>query len=250
MNPGPLHGSAGDLLIRKLERYAPLPEDYRQAVRALPWRIQEYARGAVIVHQGEVCEESALVVSGITLRYKVLPDGLRQIVALQVPGDFTDLHSFVLKPIDHAIAAAVPSRIAKLAHTAIAQLLKSHPDMARWLMWDMAVDAAISREWLAALGRRTAYQQLAHLFCELYLRLNWAGQVRDHGLELALNQAELGDACGLSTVHVNRSLQALRRDGLIVLENHHLTIPDLGALCRAAAFDQSYLHGLSAPSDA
>lgn len=248
MNPGIHHVSAGDVLIRKLERYAPLSEDCRQALRILPWRIQEYARGGVIVHQGEICEESALVVTGSTLRYKMLPDGLRQIVGLQVPGDFTDLHSFVLKPIDHAIAAAVPSRIARLAHTAIAQLIKTHPDIVRWLMWDMALDAAIGREWMAALGRRTAYQQLAHLFCELYLRLNWAGQVRDHGFELALNQAELGDACGLSTVHVNRSLQALRRDNLIVLENHHLTIPDLTALSAAAAFDPSYLHGLTAPA--
>jgi CRP-like cAMP-binding protein len=250
MNPGLAQTSAGDLLIRKLERYAPLPEEYRQTLRALPWRIQDFPRGGVIVHQGQVCEESCLVVAGTTLRYKVLPDGLRQIVAMQVPGDFADLHSFVLKPIDHAISAAVPSRIARLAHTAISHLLKTHPDMARWLLWDLSLDAAISREWLAALGRRTAYQQLAHLFCELYLRLSWAGQVKDHGFELALNQAELGDACGLSTVHVNRSLQALRRDGLIVLENHHLTIPNLGGLCTAAAFDQSYLHGLTAPPDA
>jgi CRP-like cAMP-binding protein len=250
MNPASLHTSAGDLLIRKLERYAPLPEESRQAIRALPWRTQEYSRGAVIVHQGEVCEESTMVVTGVTLRYKALPDGLRQIVGMQVPGDFADLHSFVLKPIDHAIAAAAPSRVAKVAHTAVAHLLKNQPDLVRWLMWDMALDAAIAREWLAALGRRTAYQQLGHLFCELYLRLSWAGQVRDHAFDLALNQAELGDACGLSTVHVNRSLQALRRDRLIVLENHHLTIPDLGALSAAAAFDPSYLHGLSVRADA
>jgi CRP-like cAMP-binding protein len=250
MNPASLHTSAGDLLIRKLERYAPLPEECRQALRALPWRIQDYGRGGVIVQQGEVCEESTMVVTGLTLRYKGLPDGLRQIVGVQVPGDFTDLHSFVLKPIDHAIAAAAPSRVAKVAHTAIAQLLKSHPDIVRWLMWDMGLDAAIGREWMAALGRRTAYQQLAHLFCELYLRLSWAGQVRDHAFDLALNQAELGDACGLSTVHVNRSLQALRRDRLIVLENHHLTIPDPRALTVAASFDPAYLHGLELAAEA
>ena len=244
MNIAPLSTSGLDLLIRKLEQYAPLPEEARRGLRALPLRHQDFARGQVIAAQGATYEESALVVTGFAIRFKVLPDGLRQIVALQVPGDFTDLHSLVLKPLDHSIAAAAPSRIARVPHAAIVQLLKAHPELARWLMWDMAVDAAISREWLTCLGRRSAYQHIAHLFCELYFRLDWAGLVRDQSFELPLNQAELGDTCGLSTVHVNRSLQALRRDGLIVLENHLLTIPDIDALVKASSFDAAYLNGL------
>jgi CRP-like cAMP-binding protein len=181
----------------------------------------------------------------MTVRYKVLPDGLRQIVAVQIPGDFVDLHSFVLKPLDHAIAAVAPSRIARVPHSALAQMLKLRPDLARWLMWDMALDAAMTREWLAATGRRSAYQQLAHLFCELYFRLQWAGQVNDQSFEMPLNQSELGDSCGLSTVHVNRSLQVLRRDGLIALESHRLTIPNIDALVKVAAFDSAYLHTLT-----
>jgi CRP-like cAMP-binding protein len=243
MTGGP-HPHSIERLIRKLEQYAPLPEEIRLALKALPLRHQEYSRGQVIVPQGAVVEESALLVSGLSYRYKMLPDGLRQIVALQVPGDFTDLHSFVLKPLDHAIAAASPTRIAKVPHNALAQILKDHPELARWLMWDMALDGAIGREWLAAIGRRSAYQQLAHLFCELYFRMEWAGQVKEQSYELALNQAELGDVCGLSTVHVNRSLQALRRNNLIVLENHRLFIPDIEALVRVASFDAGYLHDL------
>jgi CRP-like cAMP-binding protein len=237
----PEHSSGIDLLIRKLERFAPLREDMRRALRNLPLRHQEFDRGQVIATEGTIYEESALVVTGMVVRYKVLADGLRQIVAVQVPGDFTDLHSLVLKPLDHSIAAVAPSRIARVAHSAIIQLLRSHPDLSRWLMWDMAMDGAISREWATALGRCTAHQRIAHLFCELYFRLKLAGQISGDSFDLPFNQAELGDACGLSTVHVNRSLQGLRRGGLITLENHRLTIPAIEALMQAGVFDPTYL---------
>lgn len=231
-----------EYLIRKLEQFAPLSAEERASLEELPVRIRDYSRGELIVQQGSRQEESAVVMSGFAFRFKILPDGARQIVGLQVPGDFVDLHSFVLKPIDHAIAAASPARIGRIAHTALEKMLEKHPTLARPLMWDMAVDAAIAREWLAIMGRRSAYQQLAHLFCELYFRMDWAGQVRDQSFDFALTQADLGDACGLSTVHINRSLQALRKDGLIVLENHMLTIADIDALVEAAEFDPAYLH--------
>lgn len=234
--------AGAELLIRKLEQYAPLTDESRQALRALPLRLQQFSRGEVIVSQDEICEESALVVSGITFRYKMLPEGSRQIVGLQVPGDFADLYGFALKPLDYAVAAAAPSTIARIPHGAIAQMLRQHPDLARWIMWDLAQDGAIAREWLAGIGGRSAYQQLAHLFCELYYRMEWSGAVSENSFELALNQSELGDACGLSTVHVNRSLQALRRDGLMILENHLLTIPDIAALAEVALFDPAYLN--------
>lgn len=231
-----------ELLIRKLEQFSPLSAEERETLQALPIRLRECARGELIVQQGTRQEESAIMMTGFAFRFKILPDGARQIVALQIPGDFVDLHSFVLKPMDHAVAAASPARVGRVAHSAIEAMLEKHPRLARPLMWDMAVDAAISREWLATMGRRSAYQQIAHLFCELYFRMDWAGLVRDKGFEMALTQAELGDACGLSTVHVNRSLQALRKDGLIVLESHSLVVPDIDKLVAAADFDPAYLH--------
>ncbi|MFO1246690.1 MAG: Crp/Fnr family transcriptional regulator [Alphaproteobacteria bacterium] len=229
-------------LIRKLSQFAPLQPEEQVALSALPTRVREYPRGAMIVQQGSRPEESAVMLAGIAFRYKLLPDGARQIVSLQVPGDFVDLHSFVLKPIDHAVAAGSPVRVGFVTHAAIESLLEKHPRLCRPLMWDMALDAALSREWLATMGRRSAYEQLAHLFCELYFRMDGAGEVENGTFALELTQAELGDACGLSTVHINRSLQALRKDGLIVLENHRLTIPDIDALVRVAGFDPAYLH--------
>jgi CRP-like cAMP-binding protein len=231
-----------DYLIRKLSRYAPLAEEERAALSTLPLRVRDYPRGGMIVHQGSRPEESSVLLEGIAFRYKLLPDGARQIVSLQIPGDFVDLHSLVLKPIDHAVAAASPARVGHVSHRAMEALLSRYPRVARALMWSMALDGAINREWLTIMGRRSAYEQLAHLFCELYFRMGGAGQVKDGSFGLELTQAELGDVCGLSTVHVNRSLQALRRDGLILLENHCLSIPDIGALVKVAEFDPAYLH--------
>jgi CRP-like cAMP-binding protein len=245
----PLHGGSEarmtTYLTRKLSQFAPLSAEEQAALLALPSRTREYSRGALIVQQGSRPDESCVLLDGLAFRYKLLPGGTRQIVSIQVPGDFVDLHSFVLKPIDHAVAAASPARVGFVAHSAIEGLLESHPRLARPLMWDMALDAAISREWLATVGRRSAYEQIAHLFCELYFRMDWAGQIEDRGFDLELTQAELGDACGLSTVHINRSLQSLRKDGMIVLENHRLTIPDIDALVRVAGFDPAYLHLLT-----
>jgi CRP-like cAMP-binding protein len=229
-------------LIGKLERFSPLSSEEANAFQNLPIKLREYARGELIAAQGSIQEESAIVMSGFTCRFKDLPDGGRQIVAIQVPGDFVDLHSFVLKPMDHAVGAASTTHIGRIPHKAIEDLLEKHPRMARTLMWDIAVDGAISREWLAIMGRRSAYKQLAHLFCELYLRMEWAGQIKECGFEFALTQEILADACGLSTVHLNRSLQALRKDGLVVLESHRLTVPDIDALVAEAEFDPAYLH--------
>jgi CRP-like cAMP-binding protein len=229
-------------LVRKLEQFRPLSPEERAALSTLPLKFREYHRGETIVPQGSVQDESAVVMTGFTCRFKMLPEGSRQIVALQVPGDFVDLHAFVLKPMDHAVAAVSPAKIARIPHTALENVLEECPRLTRSLMWDMAVDAAMTREWLAIMGRRSAYQRLAHLFCELYFRMDWAGLVKDHGFQFPLTQEILADACGLSTVHVNRSLQSLRRDGLVVLENYLLTIPDIDALVAAAEFDPAYLH--------
>ncbi len=231
-----------EALVRKLSRCAPLSSEEEGVVRSLPAETCEYAKGQVIVPEGAAPAESSVLLAGLAFRYKALPNGTRQIVSLHIPGDFVDLHSFVLRPIDHAIAAAVPSRVAKVPHERIAEIVFRYPRLTEALMWDMALDAATHREWMVGLGRRSAYERIAHLFCELYYRMRMAGLLRQDGFELRLNQVELGDICGLSSVHVNRSLQALRQDGLIRSEKGRLVIPDIARVSAAAGFDPAYLH--------
>lgn len=236
-----------DVLVRKLSRFLPLSPDEADSLKSICSDVKCYGRGDVVVEEGSSPTESCVLLSGMAFRFRVLADGGRQIMALHVAGDFVDLHSFVLRPMDHGVAAASPAEVAHVPHTRIARLLDDHPRLAQALMWDLALDAATFREWMVGLGRRQAYERLAHLFCELYYRMEMAGLVRQRGFELPLSQPDLADIAGLSSVHVNRSLQSLRRDGLIVLERGELVIPDIKALSRVAEFDPAYLHLLSHP---
>jgi len=238
-----------EALVRKLSRYVPLTREEEDAVRALTEPPRDYAKGQQIVQEGSSPNESAVLESGLAFRYRALANGTRQILSLHVPGDFVDLHSFVLKPMDHSIAVAVPSEVAKVPHERLANIVARHPRVTAALMWDMALDAATHREWMVGLGRRDAYERLAHLFCELYYRMRMAGLLHEYRFELPLSQSELADICGLSSVHVNRSLQMMRHDHLIVTEKGWLTIPDIDRLSEAAGFDPAYLHLISRPGN-
>ena len=231
-----------DPLIRKLEQFQPLSPGARAALEAMPSRLREYQKGDLIVEADTSPDESALVVTGCVFRFKRTADGDRQIVALHVPGDFVDLHSFVLKPMDHSVAAAVASIVARVPHGKIADILRDHPHLTRNLMWDMALDATIGREWMVAMGRRQAPARMAHLFCEMYFRMRRAGLVKDGSFEFSLTQQDVGDLCGLSTVHVNRTIQALRKKELIAMDSKSVTILALEELIGLAGFDPAYLH--------
>jgi CRP-like cAMP-binding protein len=234
-----------DPLIAKLERHGPLTPVERSALEQLPARLRECRRHETIVGAGESPNQSVILLTGMAFRMKILSEGGRQIVALQVPGDFVDLHSFVLHPLDHSVVTASPSVIGLVPHEKIARIVDNFPRLTKRLMWDMALDAAIAREWMTIMGKRSAYKQLAHLFCELHFRMEQARGISRDGFELPLSQADLGDVCGISAVHVNRSLQALRAKGLIILKQGYLVIPDVRRLIEAASFDPAYLHLLS-----
>jgi CRP-like cAMP-binding protein len=187
------------------------------------------------------------VLDGFAYRYKLLEQGTRQILALHIPGDFCDIYSFVVKPMDHGIAAASPCRVAKVPHTVIHDLTETQPRLARMFWWDTAIDAAVTRQWMISMGRRPAYRQVAHLLCELFVRMKAVDLVEGDSYELPITQAELGDIFGLSIVQVNRTLQELRTDGLVVSEGKRVTIPDPAALTEAAGFNPDYLHMRAGP---
>jgi CRP-like cAMP-binding protein len=241
-----------DALFMKLDRYEPISAQEKAFLASAISRILDYMPGQDIVQEGDQPDESTIIVSGFAGRFKILPEGTRQILAFHIPGDFCDLHSFLLARMDHGIEALSKCTVAKLPHTALAEIVERFPRLTRVLWWDTAIDAAIHREWMISMGRRSAYEQIAHLLCEMHVRLRFVGLVADSSFDLPINQEELGDAFGLSSVHVNRMLQALRRANLIVTAGRSITIPDLAALKEAAGFDPIYLEakGLrNPPSD-
>lgn len=236
-------------LFMKLDRYELLAAQEKAFLSGTVSRVLDYLPGQDIVHEGAQPDESTVILSGFAGRFKLLAEGKRQILAFHIPGDFCDLHSFLLARMDHGIEALSKCVVAKLPHGALVEILKRFPRLTRTLWWDTAVDAAIHREWMVSMGRRSAYEQIAHLLCEMHMRLGFVGLVEADSFELRVNQEQLGDAFGLSAVHVNRMLQALRRANLIISSGRRITIPDVDALREAAGFDPAYLEAKARGED-
>lgn len=212
------------------------------AIRAMVGEIREYRADEVIIRRGRELKESVLLLDGWIARTKDLSDGGRQISELQFAGDFTDIHGFTLKRLDHNIATITPCRVAIVPHERLRAVLERHPHLMRiyWLMTN--IDAAIHREWTVSLGRRSALARMAHLFCEIQERLDIVGLAKNDTYEFPLTQQELGECLGLTAVHVNRTLQELRRRGLIEVENRRAKILDLKSLKSEGDFNPYYLY--------
>jgi CRP-like cAMP-binding protein len=229
-------------LLRKLGNFTALSEEESKAVDDCCQDIREVAAREDVISQGDRTGGVKLLLEGFACRYKVLEDGRRQIVAYFVPGDLCDLRVFILKRMDHSIGALVASKVATISPENVLRLTHSYPTLTRALWWSTLVEEAIAREWIVNVGQRNALERMAHLFCELLYRFRAVGLNQGMSCTLPLTQVELAETLGLSAVHVNRTLQELRRKKLITLENGTLTIQDLDALKEISFFNPDYLH--------
>ena len=237
-----LTSSAIDLHLRKLRARDDVGLAEEKAIASLFTEVLDVPKHRTLVHHGQELNQSILLLEGWTARAKDLPNGQRQIAEINLPGDFVDLHGFTLKRLDHNIVTISRCRVALAPHERLTELTNRFPHLARLYWFNTNLDASIHREWALSLGRRTAIARLAHLFCELNIRLEIGGLARDNSYDFPMTQNELGEALGLTAVHVNRTLQQLRRDGLVELHNRRVTIIDLEGLKELADFDGDYLH--------
>ncbi len=201
-----------------------------------------HAAGRTMVRAGEELNYSTLLLEGLIGRYKDLKNGQRQITHVHVPGDFADLHSFTLKRLDHSLLALTPCTIARASHARLHEISDRMPHLTRMMWFTTNVDAAIHREWEVSLGRRSAIQRAAHLFCELHVRLGVVGLAEEDGYGLSISQAELAECLGLTPVHVNRVLRELRERALVEFRAGRVSFQDLPGLKRLAEFDPGYLY--------
>jgi len=229
-------------MITKLESISSLTEEERYAVENLPVRVRTHQSREDIVRDGDRVSQCCLILEGWAYRYKILGGGRRQIFSFHIAGDIPDLPSLHIPLMDHSLATITKATMAFIPHEAMRDLTYQFPRLAAVLWRDTLVDAGIFREWMACMGQRSAYDHLAHLFCELYLKQEAVGLAGEHRCPLPMTQADLGDATGMSNVHVNRTLQEMRGDGLIILRNKTLVIKAWNELIRAAEFDDTYLH--------
>lgn len=234
-------GAVAGLLL-KLRARDLVSEEEEEVLRAAVSEIREYPEGRTIVRTGTTLSASTLLVDGIVCRYKDLADGQRQIMELHVAGDFVDLHGFLLKQLDHNVGTMTPVRIASFPHDGLRTVTETHPHLGRMLWFSTLLDAAIHREKILSIGRRSAMARIAHIFCELLVRLRIVGLADDRSYALPLTQADLADVTGLTSVHVNRMLKKLRDEDLLTFRGGMVTIGDWDRLQRVAEFDPAYLH--------
>lgn len=233
----PLH-----LLVRRLESVATLTGETRLALERLPVTIRHLPSRHDIVQMGDRPSQSCLILAGWACRYMLLDQGKRQILSFHMPGDVPDLMSLHLGVMDHGLSTLGPATVAFIQHKNIRELNDQFPSLAAVLWRETLVDAATFREWMVSIGRRSALERIAHLFCELYLRQKALGLTRECYCSLPFTQTDLADAVGLTNVHVNRVIKDLRTRGLVSLRGGELAVHDWAALVRIAEFDPTYLH--------
>lgn len=227
-------------LVRKLEGYTPLEAEDKRLLNSVIKNIRHVPAHTDLATEDQKPTSVHLVLEGYACRYKFTAEGNRQIMAYLVPGDFCDMHVMVLKQMDHSIGTISPCTVVDIPRETILTLLE-RPTLSLALWCAALVDAAVLREWLVNVGQRRAGQRLAHVLCELLLRLRIVG-LANNSYDLPLSQKDLADTIGVSNVHLNRVLQELRREGLISWKEEILAIKDIDRLMRYAGFNPNYLH--------
>ena len=228
-------------LTRKLSAFVALSEAELGVLDRLHQRRRTFVAGRDMVHQGQSDQAAYILSAGWVCSYKLQPDGTRQIVDFQVPGDFLGLRSVLLRTSDHSFEPVVDIEAAEVLQGDLLEAFEQTPRLATAILWAASRDEAMVVEHLVSIGRRDATARMAHFLLELGSRLALVGMCRRDGYECPLTQYHLADALGLSAVHVNRVLRQLRESGLLTFRDGHVTFHDLDRLAELAEFDASYL---------
>ena len=237
--------TAIDHALRCWGQRSGLAEPDLAALRMLPFARRTVERDAFIVREGEAPAWCSLILEGCAFRQKVVRNGTRQIISFHFAGEFIDLQSCLLAVNDHGVQALNGCTLAVVPRSALLALTAERPSLARAVWFDTLLEGAMFREWVVNVGRRNARARIAHLLCELAVRLE-AAPADGKAYALPLTQEHIADATGLTSVHTNRTIQALRREGVISLSSGRLVIHDWAALRAIGDFSELYLHRESA----
>lgn len=227
-----------------------MSEEDRRALLELPCTLRPFGKDSYLVREGQHATDCALLLSGFAVRHKLLRNGGRQIISIHIPTEFVDLQNGLLEVADHNVQSLTACDVAVIPRAALMEVAERRPAI-RMAMWiETLIDASIFREWVVNVGRRDSRARIAHLLCELAFRLERIGASNDRMVDFPLTQEQLADCTGLTPVHTNRTLQGLRREGLIQLNARSLTVLDWPKLKEAGDFEELYLHHQGTKSEA
>lgn len=228
-------------LLQRLEKLITLSAQDRQLIAELPLTVSNFSSNDQVARYGEAPTRCTLVLGGYLYGHKRVRGSRRQITSFFVPGDIADLHTLHLAPLDHSLSTLGPAVVAFMPHAAFRDMLTRSPQLAEAFWRDTFIRLAILREWVTNLGRRDALARVAHVICELALRLKAVDLANDLCFSIPWTQTDLADACGISNVHANRVVQELRRLGLVEWDSRKVRIRDWDALAKIGDFSDEYL---------
>lgn len=228
-------------LARKLAAFVNLAPDELDALKKLHQRRRRFGVGREMVCQGQSDQAAFILESGWVCSFKIMPDGTRQIVDFQIPGDFLGLRSVLLHSSDHSIEPITEIQAVEVRLDDLLDAFARSPRLAAAILWAASRDEAMVVEHLVGIGRRDAVTRMAHFLLELSARLTLVGMGSKAGFACPLTQYHLADALGLSAVHVNRVLRQLREIGLITFRDGNVTFHDYNRLVAMTDFDPAYL---------
>lgn len=230
-------------LTRRLAEYTALTEDDRAKLAVLNIQpTHTIPARSDLIRRGDAPRSIYLILEGWGCHYRALADGRRQIVDFAIPGDLCDLNVFILDEMDHSIGALTRLKVAEIGREVFHRLVTHSPNITTALWWQELVSKSIHREWILNVGQRRARERIAHLLCEMFMRLESIGLTNGLSCSFPLTQNDIADATGMTAVHVNRSVRELREMGLVGFESRQLNILDLDALQRVGGFHPAYLH--------
>ena len=228
--------------IEKLRSLVPLDDGDQAILAKATAKSRNVPTRRDLIREGDRPGPVFVMLEGWACRYKILPNGTRQVLAYLMPGDSCDLHIGLLAEMDHNIQTITPARVATIERGEMDEIIDRHPGIAKALYIAQLIDEGTMRAWITSMGRRTSIERVAHLMCELYLRARNIGLTAETELELPLSQLLLADSLGMTPVHLNRVLKQLRLSGAMNLKRGSLVIVDPLLLTEIAGFDENYLH--------
>lgn len=229
-------------LVNKLALHAPISFEDRAGLLELPYASRSFEIGSYLLRDGDTRDRCGMLVSGFACRHKITDDGQRQIVSMHIAGEEYDLQQLHFGIADSNVQTLTRCEVLTIPHEALRLLAARLPSVAHALLATTIVELSMSREWMLNIGCRDARTRTAHFLCEFAFRLDRQGRAHGQAYELPMTQEQLGDALGLTSVHINRTIKALVKDGLIGHSKRGVTIPNWTLLVEEAGFNSRYLH--------
>lgn len=231
-----------DRFVAKLRSRQALSAEDEQALRDAGWSQRQYARHDVIVYPHERLDHAHLLLSGFAARCLEDSGGARQLIGVGLPGDLLDIHGVILGRFEQEVVALGPCEVAAIPHARVRDLIDRSAALRNIFWLQAAIEYAGQAAWIQALGTKRGTAKLAHIFCEMQLRLGVVGLATQMGFPFPLSQQELADYAGMTHVHLNRCLKELREAGLVSFASGWVKVADYDALKRLARFDEAYLN--------